>query len=170
MGFTPDILAATTIREDASVRTLIIAAALLACSAHAQDKGAKMSADANRGRYLVVTAGCNDCHTPGYPQAGGRVDEKRWLTGDKLGWRGPWGTTYAPNLRLLASKTSESQWMTRARSEMRPPMPWFNLRDMSDRDVRAIYRWLRHMGPRESHRPTWPDKTPPQPYVQFLMK
>ena len=73
------------------MRALIVAAALLACTAHAQDKGAKMSADANRGRYLVVTAGCNDCHTPGYPQAGGKIDEKLWLTGDKLGWRGPWG-------------------------------------------------------------------------------
>jgi len=172
MGVTPDILAATTIREDASVRTLIIAAALLACAAHAQDKAAKMGADANRGRYLVATAGCNDCHTPGYPQAGGKVDEKLWLTGDKLGWRGPWGTTYAPNLRLLASKMTESQWMARARSEMRPPMPWFNLRDMSDRDVRAIYRYLRHMGPAGEAAPAYlpPDKKPPQPFVQFPMK
>src|SRR5260221_12571220 len=147
MGSTPDILAATTIREDASVRTLIIAAALLAGAAQAQDKGAKMSADANRGRYLIATAGCNDCHTPGYPQAAGKVDEKLWLTGDKLGWRGPWGTTYASNLRLLASKMTESQWMARARSEMRPPMPWFNPRDMSERDVRPIYPWPKHMGP-----------------------
>ena len=24
-----------------------------------------------RGRYLAKIAGCNDCHTPGYPQAAG---------------------------------------------------------------------------------------------------
>src|SRR5678809_714662 len=81
---------------------------LLAGSAHAQDKG-KASADANRGRYLVATSGCNDCHTPGYPASGGKVDEKLWMTGEKLGWRGPWGTTYPPNLRLTASRMTEAQ-------------------------------------------------------------
>ena len=53
-----------------------------------------------RERYLITIAGCNDCHTPNYPQSGGKTPEKEWLTGDALGWRGPWGTTYAPNLRL----------------------------------------------------------------------
>src|SRR5882672_3106656 len=108
------------------MRTLIAVLALvLAGSVHAQDQAGKMSGDAKRGRYLVTIGGCNDCHTPGYPQSGGKVDEKLWLTGEKLGWRGPWGTTYAPNLRLTAANTTEQQWMARARSEMRPPMPWF---------------------------------------------
>ncbi|MDX1487796.1 MAG: hypothetical protein R3268_06320, partial [Acidiferrobacterales bacterium] len=53
-----------------------------------------------RGRYLSVIAGCNDCHTSGYLWSNGDVPEKDWLTGDTLGWRGPWGTTYAVNLRL----------------------------------------------------------------------
>src|SRR5438309_826042 len=52
-----------------------------------------------RGRYLVQIAGCNDCHTPGYMQTEGKVPEAQWLTGDHFGWRGPWGTTYAVNLR-----------------------------------------------------------------------
>ena len=49
---------------------------------------------------------------------------------------------------------------------------WFNLRDMSDRDVRAIYRYLRHMGPAGKAAPAYlpPDKQPPQPFVQFPMK
>lgn len=46
-------------------------------------------------------AGCNDCHRPGYIQTGSKVPEKQWLTGDQLGWRGPWGTTYPGNLRLF---------------------------------------------------------------------
>src|SRR5262245_32966476 len=53
-----------------------------------------------RGRYLVKTAGCNDCHTPGYAVTSGGVAENLWLTGDSLGWQGPWGTTYPINLRL----------------------------------------------------------------------
>ena len=84
----------------------------------AQDKAA--AADVKRGRYLVQIAGCNDCHTPGYPESAGKVDEKLWLTGSPLGWRGPWGTTYATNLRLVAQTMTEAQWLKRARSELRP--------------------------------------------------
>src|SRR5882672_998171 len=47
-----------------------------------------------RGSYLAVIAGCNDCHTPGYAESGGKVPESQWLTGTLLGWSGPWGTTY----------------------------------------------------------------------------
>jgi mono/diheme cytochrome c family protein len=66
--------------------------------------GAEKAADSKsiaRGRYIVKIAGCNDCHTPGYFQTGGKVPEKEWLVGDKLGWRGPWGTTYPSNLRAV---------------------------------------------------------------------
>ena len=73
------------------MRTLVLCL-LLVGSVAAQDKPGKASADVKRGRYLV-TAGCNDCHTPGYPQSGGRLEEKVWLTGDRLGWRGLAGST-----------------------------------------------------------------------------
>jgi hypothetical protein len=140
-------------------------------SALAQQMGEKkLSADAQRGRYVVRIAGCNDCHTTGYPESGGKVDEKLWLTGDKLGWRGPWGTTYAANLRLVAQKLTEAQFVARARSsELRPPMPWFNVRDMSDGDVRAIYRYLKHAGAAGEPAPAYvaPDKEPAPPFVQF---
>src|SRR5688572_20999040 len=88
-----------------------------------------------RGKYLVKIAGCNDCHTPGYMATAGKVEEKLWLTGETFGWRGPWGTTYPPNLRLYFDKISEDQWLKVARTvEFRPPMPWFALRDMTDAD------------------------------------
>ena len=140
-------------------------------SAWAQQKTQKkMSADAQRGRYVVQIAGCNDCHTLGYAPSGGKVDEKLWLTGDRLGWRGPWGTTYPANLRLVAQTLTEAQFVARARSsELRPPMPWFNVRDMSDGDVRAIYRYLKHVGPAGDPAPAYvpPDKEPAPPFVQF---
>ena len=128
-----------------------------------------MSAQAKRGRYLVQTSGCNDCHTPGYAMSGGKVDEKNWLIGDSLGWRGPWGTTYPTNLRLVAQSMNEAQFMSRARSELRPPMPWFNLRDMSDADVKSIYAYLKHVGPSGVAAPAYlsPDKAPTLPFVQF---
>ncbi len=158
-----------------------IAAALLAAlaagfnTAAAQQKGAQksgkaMSPEAARGRYLVQIAGCNDCHTPGYAPNESKVDEALWLTGDALGWRGPWGTTYPANLRLVAQSLTEDQWVAKAASPaLKPPMPWFNVRDMAPRDVRAIYRYLKHLGPAGAPVPAYvpPDKTPTGPFVQF---
>jgi len=105
----------------------------------------------------------------GYAPSNGKVDEKLWMTGDALGWRGPWGTTYAANLRLVAQSMPEDVWVKRARSELRPPMPWFNLRDMRERDVRAIYRYLKYVGPAGQPAPAYvpPDKEPKPPFVQF---
>lgn len=111
-----------------------------------------------RGRYITKTAGCNDCHTPGYAQTGGEVDESQWLIGDSLGWEGPWGVTYPINLRLFMNDLTEEQWLAVARSPARPPMPWFGLRDMTDEDLRAIYHYVRSLGP--AGKPA-PDYAPP---------
>jgi len=123
-----------------------------------------------RGRYLVKIAGCNDCHTPGYMASAGKVDEKLWLTGDTLGWRGPWGTTYASNLRLYFDKITEDQWVKIGRSiETRPPMPWFALRDMAEADLRAIHAYAKSLGPAGGPAPAYlpPDKEPKPPFAQF---
>ena len=106
-----------------------------------------------RGQYLVKIAGCNDCHTAGYLQTGGNVSVGEWLTGVPVGFRGPWGTTYAPNLRLTISNLTEDQWVTFARAERRPPMPWFNLAAMNDADLRAMYRFVRDLGPKGERAP-----------------
>ncbi len=132
--------------------TLATLLMLLATQAQAQANppapSASQKAPIERGRYLIKIAGCNDCHTAGYGMAGGQVPEKDWLQGDALGWQGPWGTTYAVNLRLHFSQRSEKQWLQEARAmKARPPMPWFVFRDMSDADLRAIYAYIRHAGP-----------------------
>lgn len=148
---------------------VMLLAAALACVT----TGTAMADDAavlERGRYLARIAGCNDCHTPGYPQSGGMVPESEWLKGDALGWRGPWGTTYPGNLRLLAARLTEAQWIELVRTaRYRPPMPWFALRDMSDEDLVALYRLLRHLGPAGEPAPAWvpPDQEPQGPFVQF---
>lgn len=101
-----------------------------------------------RGRYLIRTSGCNDCHTAGFAMSDGKVPEKDWLTGDALGWQGPWGTTYAPNLRLYFRTLDEDSWVKVAKArEFRPPMPGPSLRAMTDDDLRAIYRYARALGP-----------------------
>jgi mono/diheme cytochrome c family protein len=149
------------------MRFLVLAVALAAAPVHAQKSD---DPQIKRGRYLVQIGGCNDCHTPGYPEKGGKVAEAQWLTGDALGWRGPWGTTYPTNLRLYFQDLTEEQWVKKGKAlTARPPMPWFNVRDMSTSDLRALYRYVRHMGPAGKPAPAYvpPDKTPPQPYVQF---
>ena len=148
-------------------KTLLFLALCAALPAVAQQKKSDPMVD--RGRYVVKIGGCNDCHTAGYAPTGGKVPEKEWLTGDLLGWRGPWGTTYPTNLRLYMQDLTEEQWVKKAKTLMtRPPMPWFNVRDMTTRDQRAIYRYLRHLGPAGKPAPAYvpPDKTPSGPYVQ----
>ena len=148
-------------------------AALAITGAAAADSARRGSAQHDaieRGRYLVKIAGCNDCHTAGYAHSGGDVPEAQWLTGDALGWSGPWGTTYAANLRLVVAGISEDEWVRRARSaQYRPPMPWFNLRDMSEADLRAAYRFIRHLGPAGSPAPAYvaPGSRPSGPVVRF---
>jgi mono/diheme cytochrome c family protein len=145
---------------------LLVGACLLTAQAIAQ----KSPSAVERGRYLVKTTGCNDCHTAGYAQAAGKIAEKDWLQGDALGWQGPWGTTYATNLRLHFSRLSEAQWLQQARTmQTRPPMPWFVLREMHDADLKAIYAYLRAAGPAGQPAPAAlpPGQAAKGPVVQF---
>jgi mono/diheme cytochrome c family protein len=124
----------------------------------------------DRGRYVVRITGCNDCHTAGYAQTGGKLDESHWLTGDQLGWHGPWGTTYAVNLRLLVNSMTEEQWVLLARNaQPRPPMPWWSLRDMSQEDLKALYAYVKWLGPAGEPAPSSlpPGQEPAGPVVQF---
>jgi mono/diheme cytochrome c family protein len=123
-----------------------------------------------RGRYLARVAGCNDCHTPGYLSGEGKTPEGQWLTGDSFGWRGPWGTTYASNLRLFVNTLTEDQWLATAHTlKVRPPMPWFNLNAMHDDDLRALYQFIRYLGPGGEPAPAYvpPDREPATPYASF---
>lgn len=129
---------------------------------------ARTSRDIERGRYLVMITGCNDCHTPNFLVNGGKTPEQDRLIGGKLGWRGPWGTTYPSNLRLYFSDLTEEQWLRTAREiQRRPPMPYFSLNAMTDADLKSIYRYIRALGPVGEPAPAFvpPDREPPQPYV-----
>jgi hypothetical protein len=118
----------------------------------------------------VVIAGCNDCHTAGYGQAAGSVPESEWLKGDSLGWRGPWGTTYSKNLRLTMAVRTEDQWVEFAHNlPALPPMSTYIFNQMTESDVRSIYRFVRQLQPLGEPVPTAlpPGAEPPQSYVSF---
>ena len=139
----------------------------------AQHKIARVKSDplqVAQGRYLVKVAGCNDCHTAGYAVTGGKIPESQWLTGDTLGWRGPWGTTYAVNLRLYMSSLTQDQWVHFARNmRSRPPMPWWLLHDMNQKDLEALYAYVKWLGPAGEPAPDYvpPEQDPVGPVVQF---
>jgi hypothetical protein len=103
------------------------------------------------GRYLVVLGACNDCHTPQWGPTDGKVKQAEWLTGSNVGFHGPYGTSYAPNLRLVVRDLTEVQWVAMFRHPPKavshPPMPWENVRDLSHKDMRAMYVFIKELGP-----------------------
>jgi len=122
------------------------------------------------GRYLVKVGGCNDCHTPGYAMSGGQVPESGWLVGEKMGFRGPWGTTYASNLRLFVHDLGAEDFVQIVRHRnTRPPMPWISLHAMSDSDLRAVYAFIRSLGAAGERAPDYvaPGEEPRTPWLSW---
>ena len=105
------------------------------------------ASDIEAGRYIVATSGCNDCHTPMYARTGGaRPPESEWLKGSPEPHTGPWGTSYGKNLRLTVAGISEDDWVELlSNGSSLPPMPWPSVRNMSEYDKRAIYRYIKAM-------------------------
>src|SRR5690606_29738095 len=102
---------------------------------------------AAQGEYLVRLAAYNDCHPPGYAERGGDVPTSEWLVGSPLGHLGRWGTSYPTNQRLSIGALGEEEWLAyTANLHTRPLMPDFALRQMRERDRRAIYRFVRSLG------------------------
>lgn len=137
-------------------------------------------AQVERGRYLVNTSGCHDCHTPMKMGANGpEPDMARMLSGHPAGmplppvpalpqgpwmmvvtasntaWSGPWGVSFTANLTPDA-ETGLGKWsvkdfkdtirtgrhLGRGRAIL-PPMPIPAYSQMTDRDLEAIYAYLR---------------------------
>lgn len=146
---------------------VVSAALFLSASAFSGEAG---DDDAQRGKYLVVFGGCNDCHTAGFAPSGGAVPEAQWLLGDSTGFSGPWGTTYPANLRALLAAMTEDEWVQRAKTiQTRPPMPWWSLNALTEEDARAIYRFVTSLGKADHEVPTYlpPGQKPEGVYVEW---
>lgn len=124
-----------------------------------------------RGKYISQFGGCNDCHTAGYAEAAGNVPQEIWLSGSPIGHNGPWGTTYASNLRLIAASMTEDEWVPfLATLETLPPMPWFNLRLLPESDMRALHAFICLLGPAGEPTPKAlpPGVAPQTPYIVIV--
>jgi hypothetical protein len=104
------------------------------------------------GEYLTIVGSCNDCHTQGWTESEGKVAPADRFAGFNVGFRGPWGTSYGKNLRTVVQRQSEDHWVevmkTSDGGDGKPPMPWWNTKQMSDRDLRAMYRYIKSLGPK----------------------
>ncbi len=109
-----------------------------------------------RGRYLAIVGGCNDCHTPG--TLFGAPDFSRELSGSDVGWKGPWGTSFPLNLTPDV-ETGLGSWtaaeiantlrtgVKKDGTVLLPPMPWQNTSQMSESDLHALVAYLRSLKP-----------------------
>lgn len=157
------------------IAVLVIAAA--SATAGAQKGPSTKPSRVERGRYLVLTSACDDCHTPKL-DAQGTPDPQRRLSGrpvttmppsqgegeihaslDLTAWSGPWGMSFAANLTPdpetgIGKRYTEAAFLQTIRSGKKPegepllpPMPWPVYKNMKDEDLKSIYAYLRTLKP-----------------------
>lgn len=125
----------------------------------------------DQGRHLVRITSCNDCHTPGFAPSGGKVSEKDWLTGDMVGFKGPWGTSYPSNLRKTVANLDEKGFLVFMRSrKFLPPMPTDAIAAMTDEELKSIFHFIKSLGDGGNASPATlpPGETPKTPFIHFV--
>lgn len=152
-------------------RRLLALPALIALMAWGSAAQPKATTDLERGKMLVAYGGCNDCHTPGWRESDGTIPVSKWLTGSPIGLRGPWGTSYPVNIRLVFNQIDENQWVFAVNSRGgHMPMHWHDLRFLSVADQRLLYRFVKSLGPAGEQVPNFvePWREPKTPYINLV--
>ena len=122
-------------------------AVLLAAAGFSSAAFAADAPSVELGKHVSIVGGCHDCHTVGYAESGGKIDPDTALKGNPVGYAGPWGVNYAKNLRLTVSKMSEDDWVKFAKTfEVGPPMPWFNVHELTELESRSLYQYIKSLG------------------------
>lgn len=142
---------------------------MISLGAYAQETWNKETIE--EGKRLLKVMGCNDCHTPMYGEKNGDVPEKDWLTGSDVGFKGPWGTSYPSNLRILVQSFKEPSFIKYVRNrKYLPPMPGYNIKDMTDEELGAMFAYLKTAGPAGKKAPEnlKPNEKPKTPFIYFV--
>ena len=145
--------------------TILVVLVMASATAYAQG-----TVSPERGLQVSIVGGCHDCHTEGYNEAEGKIDPAKAMLGNHVGFRGPWGTTYASNLRLIASLLRENGFVVAMKHlQTSPPMPWYNVRAMDESDIRSFYRYLKSLGDAGGPVPEniGPDVEPKTPFIRL---
>ena len=151
------------------MRTIDLCAAVALCIVPSSQLAAD-EVSVERGLYISIIGGCHFCHTEGYREAEGKIDPEKALKGSSVGWRGPWGTTYATNLRAAVwpISSSEDKWVSYLKDIVAlPPMPWYQVKAMNESDMRSLYRYIKSLGEPGESVPYYrnPSLEPTTPYV-----
>lgn len=153
-------------------RFLLALGLLVSCTAVAANGPPANKHAVKRGEFLVNYGGCQDCHTPGWSENAGQAPRDMLLTGGGMNFQGPWGTTYAPNLRLLVQTLTAKQWIAKLRTlKTRPAMPFWTFRYLSDRDLTDMYAYIQSLGPAGQPAHDWvaPGQDAPAPYLKLVL-
>ncbi|HLX98102.1 MAG TPA: c-type cytochrome [Roseiarcus sp.] len=139
-------------RQYAFTTALVSAAAALAIlPARADD------AQNARGKYLVIVAGCSDCHTPGALL--GAPDMKRYLGGSDVGFAIPGlgvavGENLTPDKETGLGDWTSAQIIAAIRTgktpegrDLSPVMPFAAFSHLADEDAEAIAAFLKSLPP-----------------------
>jgi len=151
------------------LRTISFAAALFAAATVAQ-ASEPSAPSADYGKTVSIIGGCQDCHTADYGEKGGVINPDTALKGNPVGYQGPWGTTYAVNLRLLAATMTEDGWVQFLQTfTARPPMPFYNVHALDEVQMRSLYQYISSLGAPGSLAPDYvpPGQEPKFPYNVF---
>jgi mono/diheme cytochrome c family protein len=129
----------------AAVATVAAATTLLPMAAQAESQ-------IERGHYLAVVAGCNDCHTPGFFL--GNPDRAKYLGGSDVGFEIPGlgvfpGRNITPDKETGIGNWTDEQIATALTTGKRPDgrqlaaiMPYPSFINMTKEDVAAIIAFL----------------------------
>jgi cytochrome c553 len=120
---------------------MLLAAAGLSTAAFAAD-----APSVEFGKHISIVGGCHDCHTVGYNESAGKVDPNVALMGSPAGFPGPWGTTFAKNIRIAIKDMSEDDFVKFSDTfQAAPPMPWYNVHALTDVEARSLYQYIKSL-------------------------
>ena len=113
-----------------------------------------------------------------------QVPGDKWTThvNDHLtAWSGAWGVSFAANLTpdqntgigiwtedMFVEAIKNGKHMAKGR-QIRPPMPWMYYGQLPDNDLKAMFAFMRSLGPKGEMMPAAlsPGVEPDRPYVRF---
>jgi opacity protein-like surface antigen len=158
------------------IRALALVATVAASTSLAAQSAARVVAATPEaaGEYLLIVAGCHDCHTAKWSETQGKVPKDDQLLGSNVGYRGPWGTSYAPNLRLILGRMTEARWVqvltTADDGEGKPPMPYHNSALAAPEDLKAMYAYIKKLGVKGERTPRSvpAGQEPTTPYINMV--